>query len=184
MHTRKGEQPLHIKSLVNGPWLYGAAEGLTVKGAGVQRTKKNDGEAGKAEEAAAEGPSDEELKKEVEGILESAGDDFSMKDLLSKLRASLLLLPAWPAACLTALFCLCLVGWCWDLEMTADVSWPPVLLTLTACTHTLQGCRSQVFSICIPAELSVQLAQSCLTGFVVLHMANKEGSGGAVSQQL
>ena len=67
----------------------------------LQRTKKNDGEAGKAEEAAAEGPSDEELKREMEGILESAGADFSMKDLLAKLRTSLLTLPACPLACLT-----------------------------------------------------------------------------------
>lgn len=65
-----------------------------MEGIDVQRTKKNDGEAGKAEEAAAEGPSDEELKAEVEGILESAGEDFSMKDLLAKLRAFLLVLPA------------------------------------------------------------------------------------------
>ncbi|CAL5223040.1 g5495 [Coccomyxa viridis] len=51
-----------------------------------KRTKKNDGEAAKAEEGAAEGPSDEELKKEVEGILDSAGENFSMKDLLAKLQ--------------------------------------------------------------------------------------------------
>lgn len=77
----------------------------------LQRTKKNDGEAAKAEEGAAEGPSDEELKKEVEGILDSAGENFSMKDLLAKLRASLLALPVWPSARLMAFLCLCLVGW-------------------------------------------------------------------------
>ena len=48
---------------------------------------------GEAEEEATEGPSNEELKKEVEGILDSAGADFSMKDLLAKLRAFLFLLP-------------------------------------------------------------------------------------------
>ena len=53
----------------------------------MQRSKKNE-EAAKAEEPA-EGPSDGELLKEVESILDSAGDDFSMKDLLAKLRESL-----------------------------------------------------------------------------------------------
>ena len=38
----------------------------------------------------------------MEGILESAGADFSMKDLLAKLRTSLLVLPACPLACLSA----------------------------------------------------------------------------------
>ena len=52
----------------------------------MQRTKKNE-EAAEAE-GPAEGPSDEELKKEVESILDCAGDDFSMKDLLAKLRES------------------------------------------------------------------------------------------------
>lgn len=62
----------------------------------VQRTRKNDEEAVKPEEAAAEGPSNEELKREVEGILDSAGAEFSMKDLLAKLRKSLIMLPACP----------------------------------------------------------------------------------------
>lgn len=57
----------------------------------MQRTKKNE-EAAEAE-GPAEGPSDEELKKEVESILDCAGDDFSMKDLLAKLRASHTLQP-------------------------------------------------------------------------------------------
>ena len=65
----------------------------------VQRTKRDGGE---AEEEAAEGPSNDELKKEVEGILDSAGADFSMKDLLAKLRASLLILPSLPPLCLKA----------------------------------------------------------------------------------
>ncbi len=53
----------------------------------LQRMKKNAGEATDVQEPT-EGPSDAELTKEMETILDSAGDDFSMKDLLSKLRKS------------------------------------------------------------------------------------------------
>ena len=38
------------------------------------------------EAQAAEGPSDEELKAAMVGILKDAKDDFSIKDLLNKLR--------------------------------------------------------------------------------------------------
>ena len=53
----------------------------------LQRMKKNAEEAKDVQEST-EGPSDAELTKEMEAILDSAGDDFSMKDLLSKLRKS------------------------------------------------------------------------------------------------
>lgn len=54
----------------------------------LQRTKKNAEEPEneeEEEEEAAEAPSDKDLKEETVKILEDAGEDFSLKDLLAKL---------------------------------------------------------------------------------------------------